>query len=80
VAGEIALPVCGLLSTEDGEKAADALEKMRDALQAAGCTISSPNVTLSFIPLIFIPDFAITDYGLFDVRQFKIVDPVIELL
>jgi adenine deaminase len=79
VAAEIALPVCGLLSTEDGEKVADTLETMRGMLKAAGCTISSPNVTLSFIPLIFIPDFAITDYGLFDVRQFRIIDPVIDL-
>jgi adenine deaminase len=79
VAAEIALPVCGLLSTEDGEKVADTLETMRDMLKAAGCTVSSPNVTLSFIPLIFIPELAITDYGLFDVGQFKIVDPVIEL-
>ncbi|MDR2158651.1 MAG: amidohydrolase family protein [Treponema sp.] len=79
VAAEIALPVCGLLSTEDGEKVADTLERMRDMLKAAGCTVSSPNVTLSFIPLIFIPDLAITDYGLFDVRQFRIIDPVIEL-
>jgi adenine deaminase len=80
IAEEIALPVCGLLSTEDGEKVADKLEKMRDLLRAAGCTVSSPNMTLSFISLIFIPDFAITDYGLFDVRQFRIIDPVIELL
>jgi adenine deaminase len=80
IAEEVALPVCGLLSTEDGEKVADKLEKMRDLLRAAGCTIPSPNMTLSFIPLIFIPDLAITDYGLFDVRQFRIIDPVIELL
>jgi adenine deaminase len=80
IAGEVALPVCGLLSTEDGEKVADALEKIRDTLGAAGCTVPSPNVTLSFIPLISIPDFAITDYGLYDVRQSKIVDPVIEFL
>jgi adenine deaminase len=80
VAEEIALPVCGLLSTEDGEKVADKLEKMRNMLRAAGCTIESPNMTLSFIPLIFIPDLAITDYGLFDLRRFKIIDPVIEVL
>ncbi|MDR1900084.1 MAG: amidohydrolase family protein [Treponema sp.] len=80
VAAEIALPVCGLLSTEDGEKVADTLEKIRDMLKAAGCTVSSPNVTLSFIPLIYIPELAITDYGLFDVRQFKIIDPIMELL
>jgi adenine deaminase len=80
VAAEIALPVCGLLSTEDGEKVADTLEAMRTMLGAAGCTIPSPNVTLSFIPLIFIPELAITDCGLFDVRQFRIIDPVVELL
>jgi len=76
---EIALPVCGLLSTESGDAVADKLQKMLELLAGLGCTMPSPNVTLSFIPLIFIPFLAITDQGLFDVIQFKIVDPVISL-
>lgn len=44
-----------------------------------GCTVPSPNVTLSFITLIFIPALAISDQGLFDVASFQIIDPVVEL-
>lgn len=79
VIAEIALPVCGLLSTEDGEKVADALADMVEKMKERGCHIPSPNVTLSFITLIFIPDYAITDRGMFDARAFETVDPVIEI-
>jgi adenine deaminase len=79
VVQEISLPVCGLLSLESGEAVAGELKKMIEDLKAHGCLLSSPNVTLSFITLIFIPDLAITDQGLFDVKRFALIDPVIEL-
>ena len=79
VLAEIALPVCGLLSTDDGELVADQLADMIEKLKKLGCNVPSPNVTLSFITLIFIPDYAITDRGLFDVKEFKIVDPILAL-
>ncbi|MDR3254805.1 MAG: adenine deaminase [Synergistaceae bacterium] len=79
VRSEIPLPVCGLLSNENGEEVAEKLRCMILALEEAGCELPSPNVTLSFITLIFIPELAITDKGLFDVRLFKIVDPIISL-
>jgi adenine deaminase len=79
VAEEIPLPVCGLLSLEDGEVVAGKLKKMIEDLEEHGCLLSSPNVTLSFITLIFIPDLAITDQGLFDVKRFRLIDPVISL-
>jgi len=77
VLSEIPLPVCGLLSPESGDVVAGKLRCLIEALEESGCGLPSPNVTLSFITLIFIPDLAITDRGLFDVRTFKIVDPVI---
>ena len=79
VLAEIPLPICGLLSDLDGETVADKLEEMIAILRTMGCEVPSPNITLSFITLIFIPCFGITDQGLFDVREFKIIDPVIEL-
>ena len=79
VLAEIPLPICGLLSDLDGETVADKLEEMIAILRTMGCEVPSPNITLSFITLIFIPCFGITDQGLFDVREFKILDPVIEL-
>ena len=79
VLAEIPLPICGLLSDLDGETVANKLEEMIAVLRTLGCEVPSPNITLSFITLIFIPCFGITDQGLFDVREFKIIDPVIEL-
>ena len=79
VLAEIPLPICGLLSDLDGETVANKLAEMIAILRTMGCEVPSPNITLSFITLIFIPCFGITDQGLFDVREFKIIDPVIEL-
>lgn len=79
VLSEIPLPICGLLSDLDGETVADKLEEMISILRTLGCEVPSPNITLSFITLIFIPCFGITDQGLFDVREFKIIDPIISL-
>lgn len=79
VLSEIPLPICGLLSDLDGETVAGKLEEMIGILKTLGCEVPSPNITLSFITLIFIPFFGITDQGLFDVVQFKIIDPVISL-
>ena len=77
VLDEIPLPICGLLSDLDGETVADRLEDLITKCKELGCDVPSPNITLSFITLIFIPCFGITDRGLFDVAEFKIIDPVI---
>ena len=77
VLAEIPLPICGLLSDEGGEIVADRLEELIEKLRGLGCTVPSPNITLSFITLIFIPCFGITDQGLFDVKEFRIIDPII---
>ena len=77
VVEEIALPICGLLADEDGDVVAEKLRRLIAAMAQRGCTVPSPNVTLSFITLIFIPALAISDQGLFDVAKFQIIDPVI---
>ena len=79
VLAEIPLPICGLLSDQDGEVVADELEEMIRILRTLGCDVPSPNITLSFLTLIFIPFLGITDQGLFDVLQFKLIDPIISL-
>jgi adenine deaminase len=77
VSAEIPLPVCGLLSPDSADSVAEALRALIRVLAENGCRLPSPNVTLSFITLIFIPELAITDLGLFDVRRFSLVDPVV---
>ena len=74
---ELPLPICGLLTDLSGEESALILKKMQEDLQAKGCEIGSPYMTLAFITLIFIPFYGITDKGLVDVINGKVIDPVI---
>ena len=76
---EIALPICGLLSDQDGVAMALELEAMQKDLAERGCTMSSPFMTLSFVTLIFIPTLRVTDRGLVDVMEFKVIPPVISV-
>ena len=74
---ELPLPICGLLTDLSGEESALILKKMQEDLQAKGCEMGSPYMTLAFITLIFIPFYGITDKGLVDVINGKDIDPVI---
>ncbi|MBC2723589.1 MAG: adenine deaminase [Desulfosporosinus sp.] len=80
ILAEIALPICGLLTDEDGEKVAAKQKEMLRILRGLGCNMDSPFISLSFITLIFIPLYGITDKGLIDVINMQIIDPVIEVL
>ena len=77
VVGELALPIAGLLSRDEGSVVAQQQRELLERLRKLGCTMPSPFMTLSFITLIFIPDFGITDVGLMDVNTFSIIPPVI---
>lgn len=79
VVHELPLPICGLLTDQDGVEAALKLEAMQEYLKSLGCTMSSPYISLSFITLIYIPCFGITNRGLMDVLEWKIIDPVISV-
>ena len=74
---ELPLPICGLVSDQDGVVCAAILKQMQEDLAAKGCRMQSPFMTLAFITLIFIPMYGITDKGLVDVLQGQLVDPVI---
>jgi adenine deaminase len=80
VMASIALPICGLLSDKDGHEVAAELKEMVSLLHSWGCTMESPNVTLSFLTLIYIPAFGITDKGLYEFASQKIISPIIETL
>lgn len=73
---ELALPICGLLCTQDGIESARVLEAMQNYLTEMGCPMESPFMSLSFITLT-IPSYAITDQGLIDVTTLKPVDPIV---
>jgi adenine deaminase len=70
----VALPVAGLMSSNDGYKvAADytAIDKMTK--EDLGSTLLSPFMTLSFMALLVIPHLKLSDKGLFDGDKFAFV-------
>lgn len=69
----LALPIAGLMSDKDAWWVSERLKKTCEAAKSLGVTLSSPFMTMSFLPLAVIPHLRITDKGLVDVDQFKIV-------
>ncbi len=67
------LPVAGLMSMDDGYKVAEQYSLIDQAAKAAGATLSSPFMTLSFMALLVIPHLKLSDKGLFDGDQFAFV-------
>lgn len=67
----IALPVAGLMSTEDGYKVAEDYTRIDEQTKAAGATLGSPFMTLSFMALLVIPHLKLSDLGLFDGDSFS---------
>ncbi len=69
----VPLPVAGLMSNEDGYHVAQQYSMIDTAAKAAGCTLASPFMTLSFMALLVIPHLKLSDQGLFDGDAFKFV-------
>ena len=69
----VALPVAGLMSTEDGYKVAADYAAIDKAVKALGSTLSAPFMTLSFMALLVIPHLKLSDLGLFDGDRFQFV-------
>jgi adenine deaminase len=69
----LALPVAGLMSTEDGYKVAEQYEGLDAAAKALGSSLLSPYMTLSFLALLVIPELKLSDKGLFDGKEFKFI-------
>ena len=69
----VPLPIAGLMSNEDGYKVAEQYSLIDKAVKHAGCRLSSPFMTLSFMALLVIPHLKLSDLGLFDGDKFKFV-------
>jgi adenine deaminase len=67
------LPVGGLMSADDGYRVAAAYTRLDRAAKAAGSTLASPFMTLSFMALLVIPSLKLSDKGLFDGDGFRIL-------
>ena len=73
IAGELALPVAGLLADAPVERVVADLEACHERLREQGVTVGAPFMTLSFLALSVIPALKITDRGLVDVERFELV-------
>jgi adenine deaminase len=69
----VPLPVAGLMSNQDGYKVAEQYSLIDKAVKYAGCSLSSPFMTLSFMALLVIPHLKLSDLGLFDGDQFELL-------
>ena len=67
----LALPVAGLMSTQDGYKVAKAYTEIDKMAKDLGSSLSAPFMTLSFMALLVIPHLKLSDLGLFDGDDFK---------
>ncbi len=69
----LALPVAGLMSTEDGYRVAEAYTTLDARAKKMGSRLQAPFMTLSFMALLVIPHLKISDLGLFDGDRFQLL-------
>ena len=74
VLARLALPLGGLMSLEQPETIAKALEELHAASKAIGCILPEPFLQLAFLSLPVIPSLKLTDKGLMDVDKFELID------
>lgn len=67
----LALPVAGLMSTEDGYAVARSYSAIDRMAKEMGSTLTSPFMTLSFMALLVIPSLKLSDKGLFNGDKFE---------
>ena len=72
----VALPVGGLMSSEDGFVVAESYTAIDKMAKSAGSNLSAPFMTLSFMALLVIPHLKLSDKGLFDGDTFKLLSVV----
>jgi len=71
---QLALPVAGLMSDEDGHAVAEKYKLLNEKVKSLGSNLKTPFMTLSFMALLVIPKLKLSDKGLFDGEKFEFVD------
>jgi adenine deaminase len=69
----LALPVAGLMSTDDGYTIANQYTAIDAMAKSLGSPLSAPFMTLSFMALLVIPHLKLSDRGLFDGDSFALI-------
>ncbi len=70
------LEFAGIMSTLPLEELVEKFKKLQTAVMEIKPIVSEPFMALAFVALPVIPHIKLTDKGLFDVDEFRIVDPV----
>ena len=78
ILGKLPLPIAGLMSCDDLPTTAKRVAHLEKVWQEMGCTLPSPFMTMSIIPLACLPELRLTDRGIVDCRVFSFVDPIVE--
>ena len=78
ILGEVPLPIAGLMSDKPLDEMVAAVSNLEKAWQDMGCSLPSPFMTMSIIPLACLPERRLTNRGLVDCRTFKFVSPIVE--
>ena len=77
VVGELALPVAGLMSTQNAQTVMEKMQSLKDAVRAYGIGEGiDPFMTLAFVSLPVIPKLRLNTYGVVDVDKHEIVPAV----
>ncbi len=76
VLAEVPLPVAGLMSDQPIDEVSAQVKELEKAFETLGCTIESPFMTMSLLPLAVIPELRLTNRGLVDTVNFDFVEPI----
>ena len=67
------LDVAGIMTSRSCSEVAGEYSALSTLVREAGCRLSAPFMTLSFMALLVIPELKMSDRGLFDVNKFSLV-------
>lgn len=76
----LTLRLAGLMSLKPLEEVCAEHERLHGAAGALGVKLRNPFLQMSFLTLTSIPEVKITDKGVVDVKEGKIIDPVVSIL
>jgi adenine deaminase len=76
--GVLPLPIAGLMSDRDGAEVAATYNAFSQAAKELGSPLAAPFMTLSFMALLVIPSLKLSDKGLFDGKEFRFAELVVE--
>lgn len=78
ILGKVELSVAGIMSEKPIEEMYKLVYNLELAWQQLGCSLPSPFMTMSIIPLACLPELRLTNRGIVDCREFKFVSPFVD--